>query len=42
VEAWLDENEQEYAGLTPLQVEFREALERAREQREVDRGGADT
>ena len=27
VEAWLEENEQEYAGLTPLQEEFRQALE---------------
>ena len=27
VKAWLDEHEQEYAGLSPLQEEFRRALE---------------
>jgi hypothetical protein len=37
---WLEEHEQEYAGLTPLQVEFREALERARAQRGDQGGGA--
>ena len=27
VEEWLDEHEQEHAGLTPLQEEFKKALE---------------
>jgi hypothetical protein len=27
VEAWLDENEHEHAGLTPLQEEYKRALE---------------
>ena len=30
VEAWLDENEQDYAGMSPTQVEWKEAYERAR------------
>jgi hypothetical protein len=29
VEEWLDEHEAEHAGLTPLQEEFKKALERA-------------
>lgn len=36
------ESLQEYAGLTPLQEEFREALERAREQRREQGGQAET
>jgi hypothetical protein len=35
VEAWLDEHEQEYAGLTPLQEEFKQALEQASEGKDV-------
>ena len=38
VEEWLDRNEAEHAGPTATQVEFKEALERARRQR-GDEGG---
>lgn len=34
VAAWLEEHEQEHAGLTALQVEYKEALERARQDEE--------
>lgn len=33
VREWLDEHEQQYAGLTATQEEWKEALERARERR---------
>lgn len=33
VEEWLDEHEAEHAGLTALQVELKEALERALEEK---------
>jgi hypothetical protein len=39
---WLDEHEAEHAGSTALQVEFKEALERARRQRGAEGGEADT
>jgi hypothetical protein len=42
VKEWLNENEQEYAGLTAVQVEFQEALERARERRREGGSGADS
>jgi hypothetical protein len=38
VREWLEANEAEHAGPTALQVEFREALERARERREGQAG----
>ena len=40
VEEWLDANEAEHAGATALQLEFREALERARVLRGDQGGGA--
>ena len=38
---WLDQNEAEHAGPRALRVEFRKALERAREQRRGQGGQAD-
>jgi hypothetical protein len=40
VAAWLDQNEAEHAGPTAVQLEFREALERIRQQRGGDQAGS--
>ena len=45
VEQWLDEHEQEHAGLTPLQEEYKRALEKLKEReerKEREGGTADT